>query len=117
VPCTVQIESAAGVAAAGEIAAVDGVDAVVVGCSDLSLELEVPQDLSAGALRAAVDAVADAAAATGVRFGLAASGDPMALAELAAGRADLVVYSADARLYSAAVDAAVRSLEVLHAAA
>jgi 4-hydroxy-2-oxoheptanedioate aldolase len=115
VPCTVQIESAAGVAAARRIAAVDGVDAIVVGCSDLSLELGVPQDLAAGELRAAVDEVA--AAAAGVRFGLAASGDPTKLAELAAGRADLVVYSADARLYSAAVDAAVRSLEGLHAAA
>jgi 2-keto-3-deoxy-L-rhamnonate aldolase RhmA len=113
----VQIESPAGVEAAAAIAAVDGVDAVVVGCSDLSLELDVPQDLTARPLRAAVAAVARAAAAAQVRFGLAASGDPGAVAALAAGRADLVVYSADARLYSAAVDAAVRSLEDVDAAA
>jgi 2-keto-3-deoxy-L-rhamnonate aldolase RhmA len=111
VTCTVQIESRAGVAAAAEIASVDGVDAMVVGCSDLSLELDVPQDLGASALRTAVTVVRDAAAAAGVRFGLAASGDPAGIAALAAGRADLIVYAADSRIYSAAVDAAVRALE------
>ena len=35
-----QIESAAGVEAAEEIAAVDGVDALVVGCADLALALD-----------------------------------------------------------------------------
>jgi len=115
VGCTAQIESPAGVAAAAEIAAVEGVDALVVGCSDLSLELDVPQDLAAPSLRAAVLAVAAAAASAGVRFGVAASGDPAGIAALAAGRADLVVYSADTRIYSAAVDGAVRSLEAADA--
>src|SRR5215218_4581675 len=63
VQCIVQIESPAGVAAAAQIAAVDGVDALVVGCADLSLELDVPQDLSAAPLRTAVAHVAAAAAA------------------------------------------------------
>ena len=113
--CTVQIESPAGVDAAAEIAAVDGVDALVVGCSDLSLELDVPQDLESRPLRAAVAAVAAAAAGAGVRFGVAASGDPVVVAVLAE-RADLLVYSADARIYSAAVDAAARALEGIDAA-
>jgi 4-hydroxy-2-oxoheptanedioate aldolase len=117
VQCTVQIESRAGVAAAAQIAAVDGVDAIVVGCSDLSLELDVPQDLRAAALGAAVDGVAAAAAAAGVRFGLAASGDTEAIAALAAGRAALIAYSADTRIYSAAIDAAAASLEGIRAAA
>jgi 4-hydroxy-2-oxoheptanedioate aldolase len=117
VACTVQIESRAGVAAAADIASVDGVDAVVVGCSDLSLELDVPQDLRAAALRAAVDDVADAASHAGVRFGLAASGDMEAIAERAAGRADMVVFSTDARIYSAAIDAAAEWLEGIRAAA
>jgi 4-hydroxy-2-oxoheptanedioate aldolase len=108
VTCTVQIESRAGVAAAAELAAVDGVDALVVGCSDLSLDLDVPQDLRARTLREAVAAVAAAAAAAGRRFGLAASGDPADIRALA--DADLIVYSADSRLYCAAVDAAVLSL-------
>jgi 4-hydroxy-2-oxoheptanedioate aldolase len=117
VRCTVQIESRAGVAAAADIAAVDGVDALVVGCSDLSLELDVPHDLGASALRAAVDDVAAAAARADVRFGLAAAGEPRAIAELSAGRADLIVYGTDARIYSAAIDAAAESLEDLGAAA
>ncbi|HEX5620953.1 MAG TPA: aldolase/citrate lyase family protein [Solirubrobacteraceae bacterium] len=113
--CTVQIETRAGLAAAAEIAAVDGVDALAVGCSDLSFELDVPQDLAASSLRAAVEDIAAAAASAGARFGVAASGDPASVAVLAAGRADFLVYSADTRIYSRAVDAALRSLEAHHA--
>jgi 4-hydroxy-2-oxoheptanedioate aldolase len=110
VACTAQIESRAGVAAAAEIAAVPGIDALVVGCSDLSLDLDVPLDLAAGSLRDALGAVAAAATAARVRFGIAASGDPAGVLAVAAGRADLLVYSADTRVYSSAVDAAVREL-------
>ena len=117
IACTVQIESKAGVAAAAEIAAIDGVDALVVGCSDLSLELDAPQDLWAPALRAAVDDVAAAASLAGVQFGLAASGEIGAIGDLAAGRADLIVYATDARIYSKAIDSATESLEDLGAAA
>jgi 4-hydroxy-2-oxoheptanedioate aldolase len=111
VGCTVQIESPAGVATAAEIAAVAGIDALVVGCGDLSLELDVPHDLGAPSLRAAVSTVSAAAAAAGAQFGLAAAGDPVGIAALAAGCAELIVYSADTRLYSAAIDSALRSLE------
>jgi 2-keto-3-deoxy-L-rhamnonate aldolase RhmA len=115
VTCTVQIESRAGVAAAAEIAAVDGVDALVVGCSDLSLDLEVPQDLRAGVLRAAVAEVASAARTGGRRFGVAASGHPRDIQALVDTPPDLIVYSADTRIYSAAMDVAVRELEELRA--
>jgi 4-hydroxy-2-oxoheptanedioate aldolase len=111
VTCTVQIESRAGVEAAAEIAAVDGVDALVVGCSDLSLDLDVPQDLRAGILRAAVTEVATAAMTAGCRFGVAASGHPGEIQALFDAPPDLIVYSADTRIYSAAVDAVVRELE------
>jgi 4-hydroxy-2-oxoheptanedioate aldolase len=117
VRCTVQIESPAGVAAAGEIAAVDGVDTVVLGCGDLSIALDVPQDLTSPALREAADRVAEACARAGVRFGIAAVGDPAELQALAGGRAALLLYSADIRLYASGVDAALRSLEELHARA
>jgi 4-hydroxy-2-oxoheptanedioate aldolase len=117
VRCIVQIESRAGVAAAGEIAAVDGVDALAVGCSDLSLDLDAPQDLRSPALRAAVTDVAVAASRGGVQFGIAAGGDLDAIVGLAAGRADFVVYATDARIYSAAIDAAAASLEGIGAAA
>jgi 4-hydroxy-2-oxoheptanedioate aldolase len=110
VSCTVQIESPTGVAAAADIAAVDGVEAVVLGCADLAQALDLPQDLSSRALAEAVDRVAVAAAAGGRRFGLAAGGDFSEVAALAAGRADHVVFSADVRVYSRAIDAAMDSL-------
>jgi 2-keto-3-deoxy-L-rhamnonate aldolase RhmA len=115
VTCTVQIESRTGVAAAGAIAGVDGVDALVVGCSDLSLDLDVPQDLHAGELRAAIAKVATAATEAGCRFGVAASGQPSEIRALLDEPPDVIVYAADTRIYSAAVDAAVRALEDLRA--
>jgi 2-keto-3-deoxy-L-rhamnonate aldolase RhmA len=111
VMCTAQIESQAGVAAAAEIASVDGIDALVVGCSDLSFDLDVPLDLSAGALRAAVAEVAAAARSAGCRIGVAASGRPDEIHALFDEPPDLIVYSADTRIYSGAIDAAVRGLE------
>lgn len=110
VTCTVQIESAAGVAAAAEIAAVDGVDAVVVGCSDLALALGAPGRLDDARLGVAVERVADVAHAAGVDFGLAGPADAGRLAALAAGRADLLVAGTDVRLYAAAVDFAAAAL-------
>lgn len=112
VALTIQVESPEGVSAARILAAVDGVDAVVVGCGDLSLGLDVAHDLTSPRLRDAVASVAGAAAAAGVRFGVAASGDTAAVSALAAG-ADLIVYSADTRLYSAAADAAARAVEAV----
>jgi 4-hydroxy-2-oxoheptanedioate aldolase len=121
VSCTVQIESPAGVAAARAIAEVAGVDALVVGCSDLSLELGVPQELEHPALRDAVATVREAASAAGARFGVAGGGDPAVLGALAEPGDDLVVFSADVRLYSGAIDAAaaaiLRALEGSGAAA
>jgi 4-hydroxy-2-oxoheptanedioate aldolase len=108
--CTVQIETPAGVEAAGEIAAVPGVDALVVGLSDLSLELGVPQELADPAVRDAVAAVRTAAHAAGVRFGLAGGGEPAALAALARDDDDLLIFSADVRIYSGAIDAAARAV-------
>jgi 2-keto-3-deoxy-L-rhamnonate aldolase RhmA len=110
VECTVQIETPAGVEAARAIARTDGVDAVVLGCGDLSLALGVPQQLGAPALVAAAERVAAEAFGADRWFGVAAGGDPAAIAALAGGRADVVLYSADVRLYAAAVDEAARAL-------
>jgi 4-hydroxy-2-oxoheptanedioate aldolase len=110
VRCTVQIETPLGVERAAAIASVPGIDGIVVGCADLALALGVPGDLAAPRLREAVDAVASATIAAGLRFGIAASGDPAAIASLAAGRADVVVYSVDLRLFAAAIDAAAEAL-------
>jgi 4-hydroxy-2-oxoheptanedioate aldolase len=110
VRCTVQIESVEGVAAAAEIAAVDGVDALVLGCADLSLALGAPLELDTPELAAACRRVAGAAAERGIAFGLAAAGQPHELAALAAGRATFVLAGADVRLYAAGVDQAIGAL-------
>jgi 4-hydroxy-2-oxoheptanedioate aldolase len=120
VACTVQIESVEGVADAVAIAAVPGLDAVVVGCADLALALGV-DGLEASPLRDAVREVAAAAAAGGLPFGIAAGGPPAALAALLPAPPDLVLYSVDVRIYAGAVDRAAESLtaalEEAHAAA
>ncbi|MEA2392564.1 MAG: 4-hydroxy-2-oxoheptanedioate aldolase [Solirubrobacteraceae bacterium] len=108
--CTVQIESAAGVRAAGAIAGVDGVDALVVGCADLARDLGLAADPFAEPVRDAAREVAAAAAAAGAGFGVAGGGDPDELARLAGEGAELIVYSVDVRLYAAAVDDAAGAL-------
>jgi 2-keto-3-deoxy-L-rhamnonate aldolase RhmA len=110
VACVVQIESAKAVENAAAIAAVEGVDALVVGCSDLSLDLGTPGELESAPLLAAVRQVQQAAAAAGVASGIAAHGPGAALSRLLGGRSTIVVYSSDVRLYAQAVDDAVAGL-------
>jgi 4-hydroxy-2-oxoheptanedioate aldolase len=100
----VQIESAAGVERAEEIAAVPGLDAVVVGTADLSFSLGVPLDSHAPELLRAVDAVRRATHAAGVALGVAGALDGAAPAAYA--DASILVHSTDARLCAGAVDAA-----------
>jgi 4-hydroxy-2-oxoheptanedioate aldolase len=108
--CIVQIESPPGVRAAADIAAVDGVDALVVGCADLSHSLGEQGRLRAGAVGEAVERIQRAAAAAGIASGLAGPDDPALLAALAGGRSSVFVLSADVRMYARAVDAGVASL-------
>jgi 2-keto-3-deoxy-L-rhamnonate aldolase RhmA len=110
VRCLLQIESEAGLAAAPEIAAAPGIDALVLGCADLAFELGVPGRLDAPELVIAAERVADAAEHAGIGFGVAGSGDPEGLAALAAGRAESVVLGADVRLYAGGVDGPVERL-------
>jgi 4-hydroxy-2-oxoheptanedioate aldolase len=100
----VQIESPAGVEAAAAIAAVDGVDALVVGTADLALALGVAGDSHAPALRDAVCRVAAAARRHGRAFGVAG---PAAVVEAAP---DIVLGGVDVRLYAEAIDAAAARL-------
>jgi len=106
----VQVETRAAVEAAGAIAAVPGVDALVVGVADLSFDLDAPLELDSPAMTAAVGVVREAAAAAGIAFGLAGSGDPSALAALAGPAASLLLCSADVRIYSRAVDEVATAL-------
>lgn len=108
--CVVQIESARAVDNAAAIAGVEGVDALVVGCSDLSLDLGVPGQLDSPALLEAVRRVERAAAEEQVACGVAAPSATGALAALVAGGSTLFVYSSDVRIYARAVDDAVAGL-------
>jgi 2-keto-3-deoxy-L-rhamnonate aldolase RhmA len=102
--CVAQIESAAGLEAAGEIAAVEGVDALVVGCADLALALDGTPEPSSPRMREAIARVQRAAEEHGVASGIAGPDDPELLLELAGDASTLLVCSADVRLYARAVD-------------
>jgi 4-hydroxy-2-oxoheptanedioate aldolase len=108
-----QIETRSGVEHAAQIAAVDGIDALVVGTADLSFALGVALDLGAPELVDAVAAVRRAArgAATPTAFGLA-GGLLDAPPALIAGT-QLLVHSTDARLLASAVDGAAARLRAL----
>jgi 4-hydroxy-2-oxoheptanedioate aldolase len=107
----VQIERREGVAAAKQIAAVDGVEALVVGTADLSFSLGAPLDSGTAEMRDAVDQVRRACQAAGVAFGVAGALD-MAPRELLAD-ASILLHGTDARLAAAAVDAAAARLREL----
>jgi 2-keto-3-deoxy-L-rhamnonate aldolase RhmA len=66
----VQIETERAVDEAGEIAAVEGIDALFVGPADLSTALDVPLDYDAEPFRAAVERVVGAADSAGVPTGI-----------------------------------------------
>jgi 2-keto-3-deoxy-L-rhamnonate aldolase RhmA len=109
-----QIERAGAVERAAEIAAVPGIDALVVGTADLSFSLGAPLDLGAPALQRAVATVRGSCAAAGVAFGLAGPLDtaPPALLD----GASLLVHGTDARFCAAAVDGAAAWLRGKEAA-
>jgi 4-hydroxy-2-oxoheptanedioate aldolase len=98
----VQIESAEGVQRVEQIAAVPGIDAVVVGTADLSFSLGAPLDTHAPQLLHAVETVRRATRAAGVALGVAGALDAAAPAAYAG--ASILVHSTDARLCARAVD-------------
>ncbi|MFS0894828.1 HpcH/HpaI aldolase family protein [Microbacterium sp. 179-I 3D3 NHS] len=103
-----QIESPAGVEAVERIAAVPGVDTVVVGTADLSLALGVPQRFDAPELLAAVDRVRSAAIAHGTEFGVAG---PLTTAPHDLVRAaSILCHSTDARMAASGADSAAATL-------
>lgn len=98
----VMLESPRAVAAAGAIAAVEGVDLLVVGTQDLSAELGVPGAVDAPAVVAAYEQVAAACAATGTSFGVAGVADPEVVARYVGLGARFVSVGSDADLLLAA---------------
>ncbi|WP_223626371.1 HpcH/HpaI aldolase/citrate lyase family protein [Microbacterium sp. EST19A] len=101
---TVQIETAAGVDAAAEIAAVDGIDAVFVGPSDLSASMGLLGQQTHPDVVAAVEKVFAALKAAGKPVGVNAF-DPVAAEAYIAGGADFVAVGADVALLARASEA------------
>lgn len=101
---TVQIETAVGVEAAAEIAAVDGVDAVFVGPSDLSASMGLLGQQTHPEVVAAVERVFVAAKDAGTPVGVNAFDPAAADAYLAAG-ADFVAVGADVAILARASEA------------
>lgn len=97
VSVTVQIETTAGVAAASEIAGVEGVDAVFVGPADLSASMGLLGQQSHPDVVAAVHTVFAAARAAGTPVGVNAFDPAVAEGYVAAG-ADFVAVGADVAL-------------------
>lgn len=101
---TVQIETAAGVEAAAEIAEIDGIDAVFVGPSDLSASMGLLGQQTHPRVVAAVEQVFSAVQAAGKPVGVNAFDPAAADAYIAAG-ADFVAVGADVALLARASEA------------
>lgn len=104
VSVTLQIETSAGVEAAAEIAAVDGVDAVFVGPSDLSASMGLLGQQTHPDVVAAVEHVFTAVAAAGKPVGVNAF-DPVAADAYIAAGASFVAVGADVALLARASEA------------
>lgn len=99
----VQIESAAAVAAAQEIAAIDGVDVLFVGPRDLSHDLGVPGQLTSAAFVDAIELVRLAALKNGIACGLLVSDGAAAARRIADGWSFVAIGSDSTLLAAAAV--------------
>jgi 4-hydroxy-2-oxoheptanedioate aldolase len=102
----VQVESAAAVAQADAIAAIDGVDVLFVGPRDLSHDLGVPGDVTAPAYLEALETVRVAAARHGKACGLLA-GDGAAARRLRGQGWRFVGIGSDSTLLAAALGTAL----------
>ena len=108
VSVTVQIESAAAVAAVGDILAVDGVDAIFLGPADLAASMGLLGQQEHPEVRAAVEHCIAAAKAAGKPAGVNAFAPAMARAYLDAGAA-FVLVGADVALLARGSEALAAS--------
>jgi 2-keto-3-deoxy-L-rhamnonate aldolase RhmA len=104
-----QIETVEGVEAADTIAAVDGIDSLWIGQSDLSNSLGTPGDFEQRAFREAVATVRAACERHGKALAIMATSVEDGHARLAQGFR-LVAYSGDSRIYADALRAALDAL-------
>ncbi|MEO1018449.1 MAG: aldolase/citrate lyase family protein, partial [Pseudomonadota bacterium] len=105
----VQIETTAGVDAAAEIAAVDGVDALWLGHGDLSGSLGAPGDFASDAFRRSVDTILAAGKAAEKRVGRLVP-DRAAADEAITAGFDILLISADIKLLYGAMKQALDGL-------
>jgi 4-hydroxy-2-oxoheptanedioate aldolase len=97
--CVAQIETSLGVEAAGAIAAVDGIDALLIGASDLSVELGVPVQYDAEPVRAAIRSVQAACREAGVVCGVAGVRPAELLAEVCGSDSTMLLAGSDMAAY------------------
>lgn len=108
--CVVMLESPRAIANAASIAAVPGVDVLMVGCNDLSLELGIPGQVDDPAIESACATVVAACAAHGKHAGLGGVADAALLTRRIAAGMRFVLASNDTDLLIAAGEARVASL-------
>jgi len=97
--CIAQIETKRGVHAAGEIAGVDGIHALLVGASDLSVELGAPLQFDNEALRTAIATVQAACRSAGIASGVAGVRPPGLLVEVCGGDSTILLAGSDMAAY------------------
>lgn len=108
------LETQGAVARADEIAAVEGVDALMIGPTDLAAEMGLPGEASHARVREAQARVAGVCRAHGKRFAIVTPGDDRAyLAELVALGASFLMAGIDAGYL---LQAAKRDVEAIRAA-
>jgi 2-keto-3-deoxy-L-rhamnonate aldolase RhmA len=108
----VQVESPAAVEAAPEIAAVDGVDVLFVGPSDLSYAMGIPRQIEHPDFRAAVERVVEATRASGKAAGIMVS-TPEAIRGAAADGFRMIACSSEMGLMVDAVQRVVQAARQL----
>jgi 4-hydroxy-2-oxoheptanedioate aldolase len=101
--CLLQIETAAGVEHVEEVAAVPGVDGLLVGPADLSFALGTPLDPFSPVMSAALARIGAAARATDTPLALASNVSGARLGELVP-RCALLLQGTDLRMYATAAD-------------
>ena len=109
----VMLESRAGIANAQQIAALPGVDLLLVGTQDLTSQLGIPGAVDHQAVSAAYAQVASACSATGKAFGVAGVGDPRTVSRYVEMGARFVSGGTDVDLLRTAATARVELLRSL----
>jgi 2-keto-3-deoxy-L-rhamnonate aldolase RhmA len=95
------VESRAALDRLEEIAATPGLDGLLVGAVDLSIELGVPAEIGSNTVRDAVVQVAEACRAAGIFFGMAGVPSPETVEAIPGLRPDFLLVGMDHRMLGA----------------